>query len=101
VLLDKVGPWPAAAWFDGVHRRAVPLGPWPVRIRLHPLASFLTRPGKPLSLRATEGFYNRFRQSRLARPVGFLEAIEAHLERMRRAGEAEHVRSVELRVPAE
>ncbi|SEE27513.1 DNA (cytosine-5)-methyltransferase 1 [Rhizobiales bacterium GAS191] len=101
VLLDRASPWPTAAWFDGVRRWAAPLSSWPVRVRPRPLDSFLSKPGKPLSLRATEGFYNRFKQSRLSRPVGFLEAIEAHLRRMRHASGAEPAQSVELRVAAE
>jgi DNA (cytosine-5)-methyltransferase 1 len=77
--------WPAAAWFDGTSRRAVDLSAWPVRIAAAPLHEFLAKPGKPLSLRATEGFYNRFTHSRLSKPPGFVEALESHLEALKLA----------------
>jgi DNA (cytosine-5)-methyltransferase 1 len=84
VTLSPDAAWPAAAWFDGISRRAVELSAWPVRIVAAPLHEFLAKPGKPLSLRATEGFYNRFKPSRLSKPAGFVEALESHLEAWRR-----------------
>lgn len=75
--------WPRAAYNVGSGRFAAHLSAWPVRRKQKPLARFLRR-SVPLSLKATSGFFERARASSLRLPDGFLKAVEAHLERMRR-----------------
>jgi DNA (cytosine-5)-methyltransferase 1 len=84
-LLGEGERWPAAAWFDGRRRYRVDLGPWPVARKRSALAEFLSKPGMPLSLRATAGFYKRMRSSRLYFKPGFAAAVEKHLRRMERS----------------
>jgi len=81
-LIETDAPWPAAAWFDGTKRRALPLGTWPVARVSKPLADFLEFPGQPLSLRATKGFQKRISASSLRFKPGFVNAIGLHLARM-------------------
>lgn len=80
--IDERGRWPEAAWFNGRVRRALPLASWPVAFDRVGLETFLTRPGVPLSVRATAGFLSRVRDSRLRFKPGFVAAIERHLHRM-------------------
>jgi DNA (cytosine-5)-methyltransferase 1 len=75
--------WPEAAWFDGETSYVASLGPRPINKPRQPLAKFLLHSGSPLSLRATQGFYSRARRSSLRFKPGFLEAVSAHLQRMR------------------
>ncbi|MBR0689895.1 DNA (cytosine-5-)-methyltransferase [Bradyrhizobium manausense] len=87
-VLSPGDSWPAVAWFDGKVRRRVDLGTWPVDRKRKPLADFLSKPGAPLSVRATAGFYKRIKASSLSRKPGFVEAVERHLRRMEcQAGE--------------
>jgi DNA (cytosine-5)-methyltransferase 1 len=81
--LPEISPWPRAAWGDesGVYR--VVVSAWPVRAQYRSLASFLRFPVKPLSERASAGFLHRTSDSTLRFPAGLLEAVEAHLERIR------------------
>lgn len=75
--------WPRIAWNVGDGRRTTKdLGAWPVARKSVPLARFLRHEGRPLSERATRGFMSRFLKSTLARPEGFIDALEAHLERV-------------------
>jgi DNA (cytosine-5)-methyltransferase 1 len=75
--------WPRAAWGDesGAYRVAVSM--WPVREPYESLAKFLRYPVAPLSERATAGFLERTSRSTLRFPDGLLDAVEAHLSRMR------------------
>jgi len=75
--------FPPAAWFDGENRFAVPLSAWPVRKGKRELSEFLRYEGKPLSLRATKGFYQRAKKSSLRFAEGFLPAVAQHLARMK------------------
>lgn len=74
-------PWPRAAWCMGgrVHRASV--SEWPLSAEHPRLMDFLAYPLRPLSLRATAGFFKRASNSRLRFAAGFLDAIEAHLQR--------------------
>lgn len=75
--------WPRVAWNVGEGRCTTSeLGAWPVRVSSTPLAKFLQHPGRLLSERATRGFLGRFVNSSLTKPEGFVEALEAHLERV-------------------
>jgi DNA (cytosine-5)-methyltransferase 1 len=83
-LLDRKAPWPNAAWsMHPGERVASSASAWPSRIPAPHLADFLQFPAAPLSARAAAGFLSRARSSSLRFPVGFLEAVEAHLEAMR------------------
>ncbi len=86
-------PWPAkmktfprAARFDGTNRHVVEIGRFPEWRKREPLHRFLKYPGDLLSERATAGFLSRTETSSLRFVPGFIEAIRAHLERMRRDG---------------
>lgn len=76
--------WPRAAWGDGGKAYFASVSEWPVRRPRQGLAKFLQHSLTPLSVRATEGFLKRARASRLHFEEGFLDAVVAHLERMRR-----------------
>jgi len=75
--------WPRAAWgADGRAWRA-DVSPWPVQESYQHLVDFLEYEVAPLSARATEGFLRRARESTLRFAPGFLDAVGAHLDRMR------------------
>ena len=76
-------PWPRAAWNVGSGRFVSTLSEWPVRRAIPKLAEFLKHPGIPLSHRAAKGFRNRTRKGKLNFPPGFLDAVDAHIRRMR------------------
>lgn len=75
-------PWPNSAWNIGEGRFASTASEWPIRRPRVPLAEFLRHKPRPLSVRATLGFYGRFKASTLRKPAGFVEALEVHLRRM-------------------
>jgi len=77
-------PWPTAAWGEEGKAYKAEVSTWPVRRRYHHLAEYLRFPTAPLSERATAGFYSRALASSLHFPNGFLEAVGAHLEHVRR-----------------
>lgn len=85
--LDPGGRLPSAAWFDGNTRYGVELRTWPVARNTKSLSEFLEYPTKPLSERATKGFYSRICKSTLPFKPGFREAIHAHLTRLQQAPE--------------
>jgi DNA (cytosine-5)-methyltransferase 1 len=75
--------WPKAAWgADGKAWRAN-VSVWPAREPYEHLLDFLEYEVAPLSARATEGFLRRARKSTLRFAPGFLEDVEAHLDRAR------------------
>jgi DNA (cytosine-5)-methyltransferase 1 len=77
-------PWPRAAWNVGKGRFRSGVSAWPLRRKRQHLHTFLKYPGAPLSLKATAGFFSRASASRVLRfPDGFLDLVEAHLDRMR------------------
>ena len=71
--------WPKAARFDGMRRRGVEIGAFPVWRQRAPLAGFLRYQGKGLSARATRGFLLRTERSSLRFPPGFLDALRRHV----------------------
>jgi DNA (cytosine-5)-methyltransferase 1 len=79
-------PWPRAAWNAGEGRFTSSLSSWPLCVQPQPLAEFLRYDPAPLSEKATAGFLARFKESSLAKPPGFVKALERHLELMRRNG---------------
>jgi DNA (cytosine-5)-methyltransferase 1 len=78
--------WPRAAWCVGgsIHRATV--SDWPIEAPLTPLLEFLSFPLRPLSTRATAGFYKRASKSTLRFTDGFLAAVREHMEKMELAG---------------
>ena len=88
---DRDRPWPTkaaafprAARYDGKTRHVVEIGSFPVWMARSPLHRFLRYEGALLSVRATAGFLSRAEASSLRFKPGFLEAVRAHLDRMRR-----------------
>ena len=81
----KAGSFPSAARYDGTTRHVVDIGRFPVWKKRAPLHEFLRHHGTPLSVRATAGFLSRAEASSLRFVPGFLDAVRAHLDRMRAA----------------
>jgi DNA (cytosine-5)-methyltransferase 1 len=80
----RAGSFPRAARFDGNNRHAVEIGNFPVWKKRAPLHEFLRHEGTMLSVRATAGFLSRAEASNLRFVPGFLDAVRAHLDHMRR-----------------
>ncbi len=80
--------YPRAAYNMGNGRFASFVSQNPIDLPMPRIASYLHRPLKPLSARATAGFLDRARRSTLHFPAGFLDRVGAHLERMRAVGSA-------------
>jgi DNA (cytosine-5)-methyltransferase 1 len=72
------GRWPRAARFDGKRRFAVGINSYPHWMPRPPLAEFLVFPGKPLSVRATNGFLSRAARAKLRFPERFLDRLSDH-----------------------
>lgn len=73
--------WPTAAWGRDRTSFRVPVSPIPVHEPAEDLADFLDD-SKLLSARATAGFLKRARASNLRFAPGFLDDVQAHLDRM-------------------
>ena len=73
------GSWPDAAYGKAGHRRVVVCSSWPTAVKSKSLATFLKYPPKPLSERATLGFYKRLTGGSLRYPPEFGSALEQHL----------------------
>lgn len=80
-----VGAWPKAAWGHKGKVYAVDASMWPVQWPREHLADFLRFPLAPLSARAASGFFDRTQRGNLNFAPGFLDAVGAHAERMKRA----------------
>ena len=76
-------PWPIAAWNVGNGRYRAQLSTWPLHIESEPLETFLHHETQDLSVKATAGFLSRAEVAKLRFPSGFLDAVRAHLARMR------------------
>jgi DNA (cytosine-5)-methyltransferase 1 len=87
-VLAKGAPWPKAAWGYRGKACAAGISLWPVRWRREHLADFLRYPLSPLSERATAGFLSRTKRGTLSFRPEFLEAVQHHVDRMRRAAVA-------------
>ena len=81
--LADAARWPDAARFDGVRRHGVTIGAHPQAGPAAGLTAFLSRPGMPLSPRATAGFLSRLDRTKLRLPAGFRDRIADHLTRLR------------------
>jgi DNA (cytosine-5)-methyltransferase 1 len=88
-VLNAVGPWPRAAWCTGdtIHRASV--SDCPISAPRPRLLDFLEHPLRPLSRKATAGFFHRASRSTLRFAPGFLNAVEEHLRRMELAAIAD------------
>jgi len=73
--------WPTNAWNVGQGRFTGDVSEWPKAFKTKRLDEFLNDDLKPLSHRATAGFVGRLKRSNLRLEDGFLDALEAHLER--------------------
>ena len=83
-LVENVARWPRAAWGGNGRIYALERSMWPVQWPREHLADFLRFPGTALSERAAAGFLSRARTGNLRFQPGFLEAVEKHVEMMRR-----------------
>lgn len=81
IPLPPGSPWPGAAWGAAGQVFEVPLSPWPVHRPYEDLRFFLTDT-RLLSARATAGFLRRTGMGSLRFPTGFLDDVQAHLDRM-------------------
>lgn len=79
----KSRSFPRAARFDGKSRFIVDISDFPTWKPREPLHRFLRYEGTLLSARATAGFLSRAEASTLRFVPGFLDAVRAHLDRMR------------------
>jgi DNA (cytosine-5)-methyltransferase 1 len=79
--LASGGAWPSAAWNVGDGVYSADISEWPRHVRRVKLARFLRWPGKPLSSRATAGFLSRTQKASLRFPPGFIDSLQAHLDR--------------------
>ncbi|MCA9758697.1 MAG: DNA (cytosine-5-)-methyltransferase [Candidatus Eisenbacteria bacterium] len=85
--LHDGGRWPHAAWNVGEGRFTAHVSSWPVRKKRRPLAEFLKDEPTLLSHRATAGFLERTTRGSLRFPIGFLDAVARHRERMAKSNE--------------
>ena len=85
--LSENKKWPNAAYNMGEGRVAVTISEWPKQYKQRQSLEHYIRPEDRtlLSLKATRGFYDRTKRSRLRFPPGFIDAVKAHLDRMEAA----------------
>ncbi|MEV0106642.1 DNA (cytosine-5-)-methyltransferase [Nocardia sp. NPDC050799] len=81
IPLPPGSPWPGAAWGRAGAAFEVPISPWPAHDPYEDLRFFLTDT-QLLSARATAGFLRRTGMGSLRFPAGFLDDVQAHLDRM-------------------
>lgn len=79
----KSRSFPRAARYDGNSRFVVEITDFPTWKPREPLHRFLRYEGTLLSARATAGFLSRAEASSLRFVPGFLDAVRAHLDRVR------------------
>lgn len=84
--LNRGAQWPVAAFNVGAGRFANLLSTWPKALARDALHEFLGSDLNPLSRRATAGFLSRASRAKLRFPSGFIQAVEAHLRRMKERG---------------
>ena len=84
VALPDGAAWPRAAWGHRGKVFRADMSMWPVRWKREHLADFIRFPLTPLSERAAAGFFDRARKSSLTFNPDFLDAVERHVELMRR-----------------
>ena len=80
-LLKRSDPWPAAAMGHKGARFAVPASKWPQQRKGKSIEDFLRYEPRPLSHRATSGFWQRLKESPLNYPPEFARALKAHIRK--------------------
>ena len=83
--LDQTRTWPEAACNLGDGRKRVIVSEWPENNPVQELEAFLEFSPPLLSAKATAGFLKRTERAKLRFPVGFLDALRAHLARVSNA----------------
>jgi DNA (cytosine-5)-methyltransferase 1 len=78
--------WPDAAYGEQGRFWTIEASRFPLAATYQPLGTFLSRPLRPLSIRATSGFLSRFERSQLRKPTGFVDSLRSYLDR----SEVEH-----------
>lgn len=84
VELKDGAKWPCAAWGESGSVFEADVTEWPKCFSYRSLSDFLKFTPKPLSLKATSGFFGRLQSSRLRRPVEFDEALAHHIKLLRK-----------------
>ncbi len=85
--LNKKRSWPAFAYnVSGTRMQPAEMSEWPAHTSRVSLVEFLEHEPKLLSFRATRGFYSRATRAKLRFPNGFLDLVQAHLDRMDETG---------------
>jgi DNA (cytosine-5)-methyltransferase 1 len=79
--LKESDPWPAAAMGHKGERFSVPISKWPLKRKTKSIEDFLRYEPRPLSYRATSGFWQRLQASPLNYPADFAEALKAHIRK--------------------
>lgn len=82
--ISRVKTWPHAAWGRNGKVYEANVSAWPVSFKYKHLDEFLKFQGSPLREGAASGFLSRARASTLRFEEGFLDALERHLDRIRR-----------------
>lgn len=82
-LLNDASTWPDAAWGANGKRYRVDCSAWPQVMPRPDIQDFLEHQIKPLSLKATSGFYSRLQRSTLRRPGEFDLALKRHIAHMK------------------
>ena len=85
--LPRASTWPKAGFGESGRRFAIDVSTWPEADPAPDLVDFLKHPGKPLSLRASEGFVRRLKASTLRYPPELLVALERHMAARLTAGD--------------
>jgi DNA (cytosine-5)-methyltransferase 1 len=77
--LKRSDPWPAAAMGHKGARLAVAASKWPMKRKTKSIEDFLRYEPRPLSHRATSGFWQRLKASPLNYPAEFADALQTHI----------------------
>ena len=81
VKKSKCKPWPKAGFNEGNDVMEIAASFYPEGINYVPILEYLNHPLKPLSLKATLGFYNRVCASTLIKyPEQFKQSIKIYLK---------------------
>lgn len=75
--------WPKVGWNVGDGRFTADVSAWPIHTPRPSLVDFLENRPAPLSVKAAAGFLSRARAGSLRFAPGFLDTVEAHLDRMK------------------
>lgn len=80
-LLKNSDPWTSAAMGHKGARFAVAASKWPVERKAKSIENFLRYEPRPLSYKATSGFWQRLKASSLTYPAEFAKALQAHIRK--------------------